>query len=516
MRINWKLKLILLIIILTSTIKLYNISNGFILGEPDTITHIEIVQNFYKSPYPVWHGQGWYFGLPLYLVISFWVSLILHNVNLSLIVVSVLSSSLLHCVLVWFLYKKIEYKAALFGALVYSFAPAVIFYSRIGLIEMSVTALGFSFLFLYDLAVGEKNHKKLLVSSIFLSLAILTKYSALLFIPVPLLYLLSKFRDMTKAKKLFDLKEYLVMFLTPYIVSFMVILPFFVVYYLRDKVMFKQHTKASIFESEEFWGKSGIHFYVQDYLNLTPQVVSYLLLLLSVLGIAYLVNKRFKGWGYFIASFVFSLVMVLKRNPSPRYFFIIIPYFVCFASLGLYYIYRITKKYWDHSVLFSLVCLGFVITSVLGATEAYQSTNHRLVERTSEYLKLNNPENKPVFTTYWPNLFSYSGSGNQTTWLSESAWDLSGFGSDWPTGKNSLQILADTGGFVVREELYTDYLWREMDKADKVQSKVRKNPYELIKTNYQPKVIIEDNNPNYPFFSKATNRVYIYEIPRRS
>lgn len=513
-------KVIILGLILVSLVKFGDLSGGFVLAEPDTVTHIEIVNNFRDKLYPMWSGQGWYFGLPLYMFLSFLVDTVLNNTSLSLIVVSVIASIGLNVGIYCYVKSKLNWVAALFASVAFLLSPSTIFYSRIGLIEMTVMAFSFIFLFLFDVGVRAKNLKIVALGGISLGLGILTKYTALIFCIVPVIYFAFELlKSLTSQKAKFGkvLSAITFPFWSSALTGFLAVaipLPLIAYFFLVDPVRFKLLTKASVLESPEFWGPTGLHFYFSEYAGQLSFLVGSVMLVAAMLGLVYIFVARKSDWLLFLAAMLTTAFFVIKRNPYPRYFVVLIPFFAILAGLGVYFLYKILASNLRGYKAINLAgCLIlFAALSLPEAYYSYASGSHQLVENTARYLKEVNTESKPVFATYWPNLFASAGTGERTTWLTDSAWDVGAFGKNWPEGQNSLQILTKEGGYVIVEDLYSHYLWDEMDRVAKVTSNVRKQPSELIAKTKEPIMTITDNRPNFPYFPNVWgNSIKIYE-----
>src|SRR3989338_4962058 len=513
-------KIIILGLVLVSLLKFADLSGGFVLAEPDTVTHIEIVNNFRDKLYPMWSGLGWYFGLPLYMFLGYLVDLVLNNTSLSLIVVSILASIGLNLGIYCYVARKINRTAALFAALAFLLSPSAIFYSRMGLIEMTVMLFAFLFLFLFDLGVRHKNWKLIILGGISLGAGILTKYTALIFCLVPVIYFafeLLKNLVIQKTKFVKKLSWLTFPFWSSVLTGVLaIIIPLPVVAYflIVDPIRFKLLTKASVLESPEFWGPVGIHFYFSEYAQQLSFLVGSVMLIAALLGIGYIYVEKKSEWVLFLTAMLTAGFFVVKRNPYPRYFVILIPFFAILAGLGSYFLYKlITFNLRGYKAINLGGCLLlFVLLSIHEAYYSFASANHQLVEDTANYLKKVNTQSKPVFSTYWPNLFAYAGTGERTSWLTDSAWDVGAFGKNWPEGLNSLQVLIKEGGYVIIEDRYSNYLWDEMDRVAKVTSNVRKQPSELIAKTKEPIMVIKDNRPNFPYFSNTwENTIKIYE-----
>lgn len=511
---------------LFSLVKFINLPQGFVLGEPDTSMYIELAGNFHTKLYPIWHSQGWYFGLPLYPFLAFLVSFLIPNINSALIIVSIISSIILTLAIYWFVSHKISRLAATFCALSFMLAPEAIFYSRIGLIEMTVSTFSFIFLFLFDIGISKKDFGKVLLSGVFLGLGILSKYSALSFVPVPLIHLVFKslsagWRHVrrgwrTKLANLsvvlrFDLLSAFVVWGLGAALSLPLALYFFTI----DRARFVLLTKATLLESPEFWGRGGFNLYLKEYVSALPLLLGWPGIVLTILGLIYLFRRKLSGWELFMAAMLVATFLVIKRNPSPRYFVFLVPFLAILSGLGVLLIVELVQKRFNQKKLvIFLVAIIFVLIVFPLSYRAYRSTNHYIVEDVSNFIKERNQDHRWVFTTYWPNLFSDSGTGENTTWLTDSSWDIKAFGTNHPEGKNSLQILDSVGGFAIIEDLYSEYLWSEMDKANKVNSLIRRLPKEHIEKNYSPERIFTDSSPNFPFFGKGSNEVRVYEFKK--
>lgn len=487
----------ILVLVLLSLAKLYRLDGGLVLGEPDEHTHALIVRNLKNSLYPQVDGKGWYYGLPLYFYLSYLVSFTFPVRFLALRTISFLASVVLTFGLYVWVREKVSKGAAFLSALIFVLSPLSIFYSRLGLIEMTVVAFISLFLFCFDLAWGSRSRKLALLSGLFLGCGVLTKYTALPFLIVPLFFILySLFRNPLTREG-----EYLPLDIVPTLTlvsAFITFVPLAFVIYRHEPFFFRQQLSSVL------GGQTGFGFYL-SYLRpfvgwMTWPVAAF------ALGGVYLIWARKKfglrnvlGFSLYTAYFVFT-----RDELVPRYFLVLAPFVSVFAGVGfdssinrIIELMSLDKKYvwWVGAVV-------LVLLTASKSYEAFRATQHNVLEDVGQFIRERNINDRWVFSNYWPPQVGFAAGTSKATWLANCEWETRAFANP-PVGKSALDILNEEGGFVVLEDIYSEKL---------INPPCRTEAWDFIRQNYQPVKTFTDPSPNFPFTSYPRNRLEVYDI----
>jgi hypothetical protein len=425
-------------------------------------------------------------------------------------------------------------KAALvgfIGAVFWSLCPFAVFYSRLGLIEMMVTSLMFLSFFSFDYAIREKNLKWSVVSGALLSLAILTKYTAFVFVvPMVLVWIAEVLRALVRrlrgkqnflrlkgpfnshtARKLFATAPSLLNLhlLLPLAIAGMVTLATVFVFYLHDGFVFKLQAGASLGIFTDWWKDVAGGFW-ESWSGKIGWWVGWPVLLLGCAGFLLGIGKSFRVFGLF---FVITALLITTRKPfNPRYFLTVLPFLCIYAALGLGWISaklpipQSVGLRWRNPTGFSLAILLTAVFCLMipGATTAFQASNHTIIERTGHCIKESTfhiPHSTFLFSNWWPTYFSEPAGVKNTTWLAESVKETNELANT--DNRSALTILDQEGGVVALESLYSKDLYTPA---------VRKVAQDLVERNLKPTEIIEDKQPNFPFYESTYNEIKVYLI----
>ena len=499
--------ILLLILVLTVLGRFYQLSGGVVLGEPDEVTHQELVDSFRDSPWPQSSGGPWYYELPFFPFTAYLLSFVLPDRYLSLRVVSVVASSLLIFGIYLFLKKKVSVRAAFWGALIFSLSPFSIFYSRVGMLDATVVAFSTLSLIFFDLSRREGRISYSILAGLFLGLGILTKYSALVFLIVPILFFLfssaRKTLAVVRREGVLRLDLGSTIFL---LTTFLVVLPVFITIFWHDRYLFKLHLLTNLGLLRDHWWAQSQSFGLignRDFLGNILWWTTWPVALLSLLGLLVLI-RNFKSW-YIFSSYIPIVVLGLfyKTPFYPRYFLLIIPFLSILSALLFEKIAdQFTKK--GHPRLFWFTAALFVFLILPTSYEAFRSSRHNLIEDSAAYVNSTvGAKNKDlwVFSTYWPNFYTFLIQGSKVGWLADSGWETSAFVDS--QNLSSLEIIKNSPAVVLIEDLYSP------DPKFKNPSS-RLNARSQIQKGYSPIKIIEDNQPNFPHYRSAENKISIY------
>ena len=486
---NRKEVIFVLILVLLSLVKFYQLEGGLLLGEPDEHTYALLTENLKNSPFLQVDGRGWYYGLPLYFYLSYLVSFLAPVRFLALRLVSFLASAALTFGIYLFVKEKVSKKAAFFSSLVFILSPLSIFYSRLGLIEMTVVTFILLFLFSFERAFGKRSKKLAVISGVFLGSAVLTKYTALPFLVIPVLYLLRSTLKLNWGKSL----EYLRLDLIPTLtlaVAFLTCAPLGFVIYRHEPFFFRQQLSSVL------GGQTGFGFY-PSYLWPFFSWLTWPVAVLALMGIYFVWTKKEWRLKSLLGYFLFTSYFIFTRDALvPRYFLVLVPFVSIFAGIAFAYL-NDRSKY-----LGAAVALLLLVVMVPKSYEAFRATKHTVLEEIGQFIKERNVEDRWVFSNYWPPQVGFAVGTSKATWLANCAWETQAF-ADPPAGKSSLDILSEEGGFVVLEEIYSGKL---------INPTCRTEAWDFIRQNYQPTKVFVDTSPNFPSSPQPQNKLEVYEI----
>lgn len=539
---DWFAYLFLTLLVLP---RFLGLNNGLVLGEPDEFIHADVAANFAKSWWPMFSGGGWYFELPLYPFLGYLVSLLFPGRYLGLRLVSALASLLLTLGFYWYFSRKSFRRLGFIVALLWAISPLSIYYSRLALLDSWAVAFGMLSLFAFDIALdptleaSKVSESRLwaILAGVFLGLAMLVKYTALIYLLVPMVYfgilslketLISvedtegRHRAVSRPlgfKSILRLISHLetvnlniTSFLT-LVIAFMMTFPLMIILRQHEPYQFKLQTLTTLGFVRDFWRIKGGELTIGDHLRDISWWLTWPVVVLATMGVLAKVKglkSKVKSKGITDGSeismvlwlgLLFTCLLVIPHTPFyPRYFLPLVPFIVIFAGIGFERILSLTTlPITVYYLLFTFIIILILPTSI----ESYRATNHNLIEDTGQYIKSQTKEeNLWLFANYWPHFFGRAAETEKATWLADSAWEAKAFVSN--VEKSPLEILEEEGSFVVLEELYS---YSPMF----ISPLSRTNAWEYVKENYEPTVVIEDTSPNFPHFRISHNETLIYQ-----
>jgi len=508
MRLNFfktfKLDWLILLLIVLNLIKLYKIDGGLVLGESDEWSYLEVARNFYNNPLPSYSGVPAYYSLPLYPFLAFLFSFLFPIKFLSLRLVSLLASIGLTIIVFFYLKNKTNKFTAFLASIIFIFSPLSVFYSRLGLIEMSLTFFVFSGLVLFESALDRKNKLLGFFSGILLGLGILSKYTALIFILVIIIYLLVKVVLNFNKKSLGIIQILLFHLLALALVTIPIVLT--LIFY--DRSNFKWQTLQTLNRNNR-----PDTFFLLDYLKNSFEFFTPLVVFFIFIGVLSLLQRKLRGFELIFLSLIFLLYFIFKQNITPRYLVVILPFISIFAGYGAYIAFQFIKSRLKIRPFILQISFIFIVVFSMfqSSLKALNSSYHTFVEDVGRFVGTINKDDRWILTNYWPSIYIDETRSYKTTWLSGDLADSKAF-STFPKSKYakidepSFEILNKEGAIVILEDFFSKNI-----TADK-----RKEAEFFIRNNFQPLKIFEDKNPNWPFkFNGEVNRIYVYYIPAK-
>jgi len=502
------------LILLINLIKLLKLDGGFVLGEPDERNYVDVVRNLRSSPYPQFDGTPFLHSLPAFHYLALPLSFIFPVQYLAVRLVSWLAGLLLSLAIYWYLKEKFSKTIGLAGAIIFSILPLAVFYTRLGLLESLLSFFVVAFIFSFDKAVNSKSEKWAAISGIFLAAAVLTKYTALPFIALPVIIfafialgeLQSKgLRFLLKLKEWCRLaKIHLITLLT----SSFVVFPPIIFIYSHDPLEFRTQLRYILSFGQDKTTFTALKFLLPN----LSEYLSWPILILFIVGLAYLLfTLKIKKIWIFTTGFLLISFFVLRANLiGPRYFMILTPFVAVFAAITLGKILEVVgSKVWWSTPLVLISTVGLIFPS---SWLAIESTHHDIIERVGNFVK-EQRKDEWVFSNYWPSAFVDTIGTYKITWLSgglEDSNSLSGKKNSKYQSLNepslpygSLSYVSREGGFVILEEEYS---------KDFINASAREGAAIPIKGSNQPIKEFEDYSPNYPFSKETPNKIFIYKI----
>lgn len=479
---------VLFVVITFIVIKTVNFNGGIILGSPDEVVHVDIVNSLINTRTPTYEDNGFYFELPAYFAVSaFFSYFFLHNPLVSLRFVSFLASLLSALIIYLYLSRRENTKTAIFGALLYFMIPLTWFYLRVGVIEpFLVFGMVGTFCF-FDLARSEKNIIFSIISGLFLGLSFLTKYSVLPIFGVMVLYFAL---DLLACNKNFLRDKYLRLSLfsfIPLVLGLFLFLPIIYYFYKLDPVTVKWQTLQVL----------GFYGGVKQELRLSrllefPWWFSWPIVILTIIGVV----KSFTNHKKYLPILLFTsamLFVVLSRLPFyPRYALTLVPFLSILSALGL-------SSFKSPRTLIVLVTV-LIGVNTLPVINAYRAAYQRLIEDSVAQVKAKNTKPTWAFSNYWPNYFGKFLPVNNYAWLTYDGSDLRAFAPG--ENRDALSILKADGGVVFLENLYADLTLTQQPERLRAIDEVRKY--------YKPTFTVNSTSPNFPFSKKSGDSIDVY------
>lgn len=487
----------LLILLLLTLPRFYRLGGGVVLGEPDEFIHQSVVENLHQSPWPAYFGSPWFFQMPLYPYLGFFLSFVFLKPYVALRVVSVLSSVFLILGTYLFFRHKNSPRSGFWAALFLALSPFSIYVSRLALLDSTFVSFGFLFLYAYQIARDKQSKSWSFLAGGLLTLALMAKYSALIYWLVFFAFFLFQFFKDNRENfaKNENFKINLVDFL-PLAISAGIILPILYLMRKHDAYSFKLQLFTSLGFLRDFWRIKGGELSFWYYGGNLAWWLTWPVFALFPLGLA-LFLKRLRNFAVLAVAFLVTLLVVLPFRPFyPRYFYPVVPLVAILAGVGFERIWNLRKTW------LRLLSLLLILTLVLPTSlEAFDSTSHDLVEKAGQEVQSYGLNDPWVFTNYWPNIIGRSAKSSRTTWLTRSFWDGRAYVPDLQ--KAPTEIFRQEGGFVLLEDLYASSRYF-INPGERLAAKSE------IAKEFPPVKTIIDEASNFPHFRGRSDRIRVY------
>jgi len=507
-------KIWLIVIVALSLAKLCRLNGGVILAEPDERIYLEAAGSLGgdHSFFPYLSGIPFFYGLPLHTYLIWFLLKFFPQGYLASRLVSVLSALFLTGAFWHYARQQFGSRAGRWVVLFLSLCPFAIFYSRVGVIEMLVTALGFASWMAFDHGLRSRNRKHLFMGGVLLGLAVLCKYTALVFGVVEGVMLgvrigqeLLTGRERSLPARIGEAWRKYRLAAASLALSVALVVPVAFAFYYHSPSYFAVQTKKSLGLFDDFWRNfGGTPEGFGRYASLAPWWVGWPILILGLVGGVWLLVKEWRRrWSLLLVFGLYAWLAVTRAPFSPRYFFPVVPFLCLFAGIGLdkAQTFLERRRLFLFPFIFSLSSFALVLP---GSWTAFQATQHRLVEEVGQYIYSQSGPNAWIFSNFWPNYFGQAAQSERATWLANSVWETGAFVD---TERSALEILEQEGGWVVFEELYSTTLVHPPERTE---------AWQVIRDNYQPVKVIGDSAPNFPEFPVSYNQTEIYHLPSKA
>lgn len=505
--------IVLSVFILLTLVKVYHLDGGFVPAEPDERNYLDIVRNFREGPLPNYDGIVLFHSPPFFHYLGFLFSFLFDG-YLAIRVVSLLASLGLGVVIFFYLKSRTNLLTAAFSSSLFLVLPITVFYSRLGLIEMLISLLAFVYVVSFQIAWEKTSFKWVVVSGVALGLGLITKYSILPLLGVPVLVygveVLSKIIK-TRSLKFLLSKEFIrqnLLLVVLGVVAAAIFVPVTFFNYSLNPFEFKTQLKQDF----ALGGRAFELPVVLNYLRAIPSFFTWAVTILLVLGLI----RALKNWQHYLPillSLIFLSYALLKiALYTPRYFVILVPFLLVLAGLGTSWLAELlTKKLkirTSPAQAFVGIALVIFVLGVSPLLNAFSAGYHTTIEEVGRYVKEQNVDNQWVASNYWPSAF-VDQVGYKISWYSSSLVDsasASGGGKtkyekiDQPT----FDLINKEGGWVIIEELYSQTLSKGPE---------RHNLLNILKSK-QPVRVFTDTSPNWPYYSTNSNKFSVYYLTK--
>lgn len=511
------IKKIIFLVLFTAIIlfSLYRLNGGIVLGEPDEVTHFEVMENFKKgSIVPKSSSGPWYYELPGLPFFGYLFSFIVKGTYIPLRLVSWLGYFSLAVGL--YLWGKFRLGKR-FGAILiflWLLCPLAIFYARIGVLDSGSVSFSFLSLLALDYSLRTKRISFGILSGVFLALALLIKYSVLVYVIAFGLFFVVDFisRNLPKA----GLKKEIYCFNSSVFLSllsaFVLVFPVFAYLFFQNSYIFKIHFLTNLSFITDDIRKISSAFNIFTYGMDIIWWISVPIFLFSLLGVILLLLKfRSRIFDHsnnilFFFSFAMVLFALLRQKPFyPRYFLMITPFLIIFSGYFLDKVYTFLKTKFNSTLVFFSATLSLLAFFVVFTLPAWQSTNSSLIEDTVKQVRALNNEDLLVSSNYWPHYFKNATPSGKVTWLSADIRDATVYLPH--VTASSLDTLFRDGGFAILEDNYSSFKTMVVNDG-------KKTAWEQIKKQFQPIFVIKSTSPNFPYLKVRGNEVQVYKVPK--
>lgn len=510
---QWRL-ILLIPFVLYFIFTTWKLDGGIVLGEPDEVTHWELMENFKKGNFwPAYSGGPWYYELPGLPFFGYLLSFLPGKFT-PLRAFSLLNYwSLAVGLFLWGRWRRGE-KFGILAAALWLLSPLAIFYGRLGVLDSGFVSFAFLSLLSLDYALKEKVPKWGILGGVFLAVSLYIKYSALIFVAAIGLYFLLdaviRNRKTVSRSETFSIDKSIFLLLAScFILTFPVAFRLF----WHDKFLFRLHLFTNLGFIFDDIRKISSTVTLFTYKWDIVWWLSWPIVFLAVVGIFWLVSKsRFprlltllREYRIFAVTFALVLMALVRQAPFyPRYMLMTVPFFVLLGAFGLEGLGRIRGVEKEKRVIGVVGAIGVLAFFWFITVPAWKSTQNHLIEDACAFVQKDSGGSDPwVFTNYWPHFFIKASRQGKVSWISTDIRDAITYipGSK----RNSFQIIDEEGGYVLLEKRYS-YFRALVTNLGKDQAQ------KLVKEKAKPIEFINSNSLNFPYYRERGNQVDIYKF----
>lgn len=500
------------------------LGSGIIIPEPDEWYWHNSSQSLATNIIPTVGNKPMVTHPPLFEYLGYATNLVVKDSKqpltfVSTRLVSVLASFLLALVMYFYIKRKVGQQEAIYSLFLVVLTPIILFYSKLGLHELLFALTLFVFYLCFEKLVTTKpSVNQALITGASLALAIASKNTALIFMAIPLLNLGLSYLDTTKTsirnwKNIFKMDRFFPTWrdqLIPPVIVVVSSLGLVSLYYLPAIVLYPRLVKdaflvSTIAHSADNFSQISLSFFY--YLNHLTLWLTLPVIVLTIFGLINLYQKRFKGWRTLVIFLLFITVILFTNEPRGRYFMMITPFLVVLAALGFQLINTLIPQSVHYKVVNLSVPLVIFVFMLPTSLLALESTNHSVVEKATQYIRnqiKQGFEAKYVFSSYWPNIIQET-LGYPTVRFTSSLLDANRDYNEYPNyspkvNESPIDLMNKENGFVLIHQ-----------PPDYDDLRERRQAATIIKKNYKPSFISNDNKPNFPE-NIPNYQIWVYKI----
>jgi 4-amino-4-deoxy-L-arabinose transferase-like glycosyltransferase len=494
------------LLVLITSLKLINIDGGFVPAEPDERNYLVIVDNFRSGLLPHFDGIPLFHSPPLFHYLGF-VSSFIFPGYLGIRMVSLFASLILGIIMFFYLKTKISPLAAALSSGLFLLLPLIVYYSRLGLLEILVTLFAFGFITAFERSWTKNSYRWALVSGLCLGFGFISKYSLLPLVAVPVLVfsfsLLTEVVGAKSVKVLLKPKTWrkVLLLIVLGLSAAVIVLPVTYLNYSLHPLEFKSQFKQTFALGGRPFEWSVVIRYLQNLPSyFTPAVV-----VLFLAGVFGFLRDWKKNLPIFFSILVLAFALFRISLYSPRYIVILTPFLFIPASYGIELL--LTYKKINLPWRAALVAISVLVLVMPSSWIAIRASHHQEIEKVGTFVRAENEDNKWVGTNYWPSAF-VNEVGYKISWYSLDEKDsgtLSSGGKTQylPPNEPLTEVIKREGGWLIVEDLFSPQL---------SQRRERSGPVEMVTTTQEPVKIFIDSASNWPYLEKDQNTISVYKI----
>lgn len=498
--------------------RLVYLNSGVNFAEPDEWSYDIASKSLSEKLLPEVAGRPLLEQTPIFEYIGYFINFLIADQEfprtfISIRLISVISSFVLAVALFYYLAKKENVRVGVLSLILFTFTPITLFYSKLGLREMLLITVIFLFFVVYERFLQSSfNFKLACLSGVLLGFAVAVKNTALVFLPIPFLFLtLSLFEKVVLEKGKNEETRFSfklskkwtksltvngVVLLLGVLIPSLLLLPNF----LSNPTLFKDRIFLTLFSHNLDGGLQKLKTLVYYFNHLEFWLSIGVILLLAIGILRVLVRREFK-WTLAVIFMLPIIFFLTSNEPRGRYFVLLSPFIIIFASLGFDFLLglKFSRNLFVRGVLISAVILSILPSSRV----ALESTNHTVLEQSVKLIR-EDPKGGLIFSSFWPPIVQYS-SGIPTARLTDTRSDSDRDHNELP--KFSPRVDAVPTEYILKYSSSVLIL----EPLDKDEFAERKRAVEFVKGNFRNYQVITDMKPNFPE-KTPPYKIYVFKV----